>query len=111
VSSDLEELDEVVQLSVHVSADGDWAAHGLHVALLHQHLLRLPTNAMHRTATAQNESQLAISKHQKATKPLQTQPHSEAQHTGTPSHPPKPPICRTFPQSVHTSFSVSALQL
>ena len=40
-TSDLEELHKIVELAVHVSTDSDWAADGLHVALLKQDFLCL----------------------------------------------------------------------
>ena len=47
LAPDLEELHEVVELSVHVPAHGDGAHHPLHVALLGQDLLRLLAEDLH----------------------------------------------------------------
>ena len=41
LSSDLEQLAQVVELSVDVTADGHWGAHLLHVRLVYQNFFRL----------------------------------------------------------------------
>ena len=41
LSSDLEQLAQVVELSVDVTADGHWGAHLLHVRLIYQNFFRL----------------------------------------------------------------------
>lgn len=38
VSTDAEQLDQIVKLAVDVAANCDWAAHGLHVGLAYKNL-------------------------------------------------------------------------
>jgi len=43
LSTFVEELEQIVELAVNVSADGDWGTHWLHVALFNEDLLDLLT--------------------------------------------------------------------
>lgn len=63
LAADAEQLDQIVELAVDVTAHSDRAAHALHVGFLHQHLASLQESRNRANGVNIVIASLAIEKH------------------------------------------------